>query len=139
MNIGDHRFDQGDFGVHRCEVQRGLIAAAGAAAHGGQQQRPTRQRLTQGLGVGGAHLQVLESAGLILVERVGRFHFVGLLPEGADESLAAAVQRMPDHAGTLAGDLAPQLDAPRSGPASVGYSVEGSSASPLSAGASMGA
>lgn len=42
------------------------------------------------------HLHVLESAGLTRVERVGRFHFVSLRPDGAYESLAAAVLRMPD-------------------------------------------
>jgi len=84
------------------------------------------------------HLQVLESAGLTRVERVGRFHFVSLRPDGANEVLAAAVLRMPDDAGALAGDLARLLDAPRSGPAPLDYSAEGSSAGPSAAGGSMG-
>ncbi len=71
------------------------------------------------------HLQILESAGLIHVERVGRYHFISLRPDGVNEYLAATVLRMPDHASTLAGDLARLLDAPTSVPAaSVDYSVE---------------
>lgn len=86
------------------------------------------------------HLQVLESAGLIGVERVGRFHFISLRADGVNESLAAAVLRMPDHAGTLAGDLARLLDAPRPTPAApAGYLAAESGAGPLSAGASTGA
>ena len=86
------------------------------------------------------HLQVLESAGLIGVERVGRFHFISLLSDGVNESLAAAVLRMPDDAGTLAGDLARLLDAPRSAAAThVTYSAEPSGSGPLSAGAPAGA
>ena len=76
------------------------------------------------------HLHLLESAGLTRVERGGRFHFVSLRSDGANESLAAAVLRMPDHEGALAGDLARLLDVPRPGPAPVDYSTEQSSAGP---------
>jgi predicted ArsR family transcriptional regulator len=86
------------------------------------------------------HLQVLESAGLIGVERVARFHFISLRADGVNESLAAAVLRMPDHTGTLAGDLARLLDAPRSAAAArVAYLAEASGSGPLSAGAPAGA
>lgn len=86
------------------------------------------------------HLQVLECAGLIGVERVGRFHFISLRVDGVNASLAAAVLRMPDHAGTLAGDLARLLDAPRSTPAAPnGYLAAESGAGPLSAGDPAGA
>ena len=58
LNIGDHRFDQPGFGVHRCEVQRGLPAVADGAPDGGQQQqqRPAGQRLSSCLRVGCAHV-----------------------------------------------------------------------------------
>jgi predicted ArsR family transcriptional regulator len=68
------------------------------------------------------HLHVLEAAGLTRVRRVGRFRQIMLRPDGANESLAAAVLRMPDSAGQLAGDLARLLDAPKPGPALVDYS-----------------
>lgn len=84
------------------------------------------------------HLQVLEAAGLTRVERVGRFRFISLRPEGANESLAAAVLRMPDRAGQLAGDLARLLGAPKSGPAPVDYSAGGVGGGTSSTGASTG-
>ena len=56
LDIGDHRFDQAHFGVHGREVKRGLVAAAGGAAHRGQQQRPTGQRLAPRLRVGRPHV-----------------------------------------------------------------------------------
>lgn len=86
------------------------------------------------------HLQVLESAGLVGVERVGRFHFISLRADGVNESLAAAVLRMPDHAGTLAGDLARLLDTPRSAAAACApYSAEPSGSGPLSTDGPAGA
>ena len=83
------------------------------------------------------HLHVLESAGLTRVERKGRFHMVSLRSDGANESLAAAVLRMPDHEKTLAGDLARLLDAPPlASPRN--YSTSDAGSGPSSGGASTG-
>lgn len=84
------------------------------------------------------HLHVLESAGLTRVERKGRFHMVSLRSDGASESLAAAVLRMPDHEKTLAGDLARLLDAPPPLAPAGAYWASGAGPGPSSGGASPG-
>jgi hypothetical protein len=51
MSVGDHRFDQAGFGVHRREMQRRRVATAGGTTDSRQPQRPARQGLAPGLRV----------------------------------------------------------------------------------------
>ena len=84
------------------------------------------------------HLHVLETAGLTRVERKGRSPMVSLRSDGASESLAAAVLRMPDYEMTLADDLARLLDAPPPLTPPGAYSASDAGSGPSSAGASTG-
>ncbi len=82
------------------------------------------------------HLNVLEAADLVEVQRRGRYHWVSLRGGGAYESLAAAVLSMPDSEGILADDVARLLAMPSPGGESDPYSAAGAADGAASAGGS---